>query len=410
MMAVHCKTSFQVTAVAQWIIAMAVGSPFIAEEARAETQEKIAFSASTGFDSNPFLAAGKNREVAAFRLEMMPTIAHDDGLSQFRLAARAEHVEYLGKYKSAQNLGANLLAKHRIDERTEISATIAASSAISSTTIDALSEDLPPLAPGEGTIPITDDITILGRQLRRTTYSAEASLLYRPSDNDQLRWSSSARLQRYSASSGLNEYNFLAHRIDYSRRLNANVDVGVMTEVAIGDFRYVRFGDSRLISPQLTAKARLNERFDLSGSVGATFSRIALLQGNRKSTAFSGNTALCYREERSSFCVNGQRQIAPTAIGGLRKLTSVGTSYSLRLSSVDTLQSGVSYSRASEPLVGGLRELESIRIFGRVDRRLNERMRLFASTGYTDNFDELTGKRSNVQGLLGVEIRFGSLR
>jgi hypothetical protein len=207
----------------------------------------------------------------------------------------------------------------------------------------------------------------------------------------------------------LGEYDFVAHRLGYVHRVNDNLDVGFATEVSVGDYRYIRFGDALLISPQFSVRARLSERLDLSGNIGVTRSRVVLDPGKRTSTALAGNLGLCYREQRSSFCLNGQRQQAPTAVGGIRTQTSIGTSYSVRLSSVDTLSSGVSYSRASAPVTGVFQDVENIRIFGRVERRLNERMKIFASTGYSDNSDRINGQRSSFQGLVGIQFSFGTM-
>ena len=62
---------------------------------------------------------------------------------------------------------------------------------------------------------------------------------------------------------------------------------------------------------------------------------------------------------------------------------------------------------ASAPLVGGTTKLETVRMFGRVERRLNERARIHVATSYANSSDVTFAKRSNVQALVGLTLKFG---
>ena len=154
-------------------------------------------------------------------------------------------------------------------------------------------------------------------------------------------------------------------------------------------------------------KARLSSQFEFNSSLGASFTSVETPLGKTNVTAIAGTGSLCYRGDLDNFCVNGQRQTLPTAIGGVRTVTSLGTSYSLKLSSRDTFQTGTSYSRASTPITGGTDNFESVRIFGRLERSLNDRARIYVLGAYSNSSDGFFESRSNIQAQLGITIRYG---
>lgn len=373
----------------------------------AETTSGVSVSASAGFDTNPFLGISNDSEVASFRLEVAPSVSYSDGVSEINLQTRAEHIEYLGKSGSAQNLSTSVAARHRLNERTTVTANFGLASSESQSDFIEL-QNIPgqPLNPGlpDG---LVDDITLLGTQTRRTAVTAGGSIVYQPSQFDEISFSSDLNLERYPRNSGLDDYDSVSQRLSYSRVLNESVSVGGMLEYSVGDFKYIRFGDATTLSPKFLIKARLGGRFDLNSTLGASFTSVNTPQGELKTTAIAGSASLCYRGAQDNFCINGQRQTVPTAIGGVRNITSLGTSYSVKLSSRDTFQSGTSYSRASAPIIGGTTKLDSLRIFGRLERRLNERAGIFVSGAYSNSSDTLSIKRSNIQAQLGITIRYG---
>ena len=183
--------------------------------------------------------------------------------------------------------------------------------------------------------------------------------------------------------------------------------MGGLLEYGVGDFKYIRFGDATIVSPQFMLKARLNSQFELNSSLGASFTSVNTQLGKVNVTALAGTGSLCYRGAKDSFCINGQRQTIPTAVGGVRIVTSLSTSYSIKLTSRDTFQSGTSYSRASTPITGGTSNYESVRVFGRLERSLNDRAKIFVLGAFSNSSEALVGTRSNIQAQLGINIRYG---
>lgn len=380
---------------------------FLAVPSYAQSQSQVVVSASAGYDTNPFLAFGGDRDVASFRLEMVPTVSTSDGISSLSVSGRIEHVEYARIYDSADNLSVNVTATHRLNERIKVSARVAVSSSISTTdfTRPLGNSDLEPTDPA---LPIDDDITLLGERQRRNSASAEASFDFTLSPNDTLRWSSYIQAQRYPGSSRLQDSDYASQRLAYSRQIDENLSLGGVVDASVSNFKDGRVGDSTMISPQISLGLRVSPRVQLSGNFGLSFTRTKLAVGDVSSTGFSGNLQACYKGSLSNFCLSAQRQVLPSAIGGARTQSSVGASYSVRLSERETLQLGGSYAKASSPLTGLGGDFDSVRSYARYERQMTEKLRLFASAGYSDSRDNLSQKRSNVQGTIGVSYRFGS--
>lgn len=394
---------------AQRLFATAAAAFLLTSAAQAQIGSEVAVTASTAYDSNPFLAFGGDTDVASFRLELAPSVYRTDGISSIRVSGRVEHVEYMRLYDSTQNLSANVSASHRVNERVEVNANLLISSNVSTTDFVGPVGGGGEFAPDDLPLPVENDITLLGDRQRRNQAAVDVSLRYTPSEFDEVRWSSSVRANRYG-STRLEDSDYASQRLAYSRRLNSGLTVGGSIDASSSNFKDGRIGDAKTISPQLSVSAMLGARLQASGSFGLAFTRTELAVGRDTSTTFAGNAALCYKGTRSNFCINGLRQVLPSAIGGVRKQTSVGTTYSVRLSERETIQLGGSYSTASAPLAGVGGDFESVRSYARYERQLNERTRLFASAGYSDTSDDLGVRRSNIQGAVGITFRFGSTR
>jgi hypothetical protein len=371
-------------------------------------RQSLTATASAGFDSNPFLAVTENPQAASLRVQVAPTLSRSGERSTIRLSGRAEHIEYLGKYDSLQNFGADLAASRRVSERFEVNGGLTFSSNILATNLanPFANGDLGPDAPVP---PIGNDVTILGQGQRRTQYGANAGLTYVLSERDQLRWSASARADRFGAG-GLVESDFFSQQIQYSRQLNEGLTVGAAVDASLINFTGDGRGDSRTLSPQLQVTAALTPRIELSGSAGLAITRLEFGGLEETTTAFAGNVSLCRSGDRSNLCLNGSRQVLPAAIGGALLQTTAGLSYSLRLSERDTLQLSGNYATASQPLAGALGDFESINGFARYERQLDERLRLFVSAGALNTSGNRPTDQTNYQGLVGVTFTLGQSR
>lgn len=371
--------------------------------------QSLVATASVGFDSNPFLSDADSPEAVSVRLQLNPSITRSDGRSSFRASGRVEHIEYLGNYGSLQNFGADLSGLHKLNERLEANFAALFRS-------DILATDLTnPLSTGEGldpgipVVPGGNDVTILGQRQRRTQYGADTGLTFRPSERDEVRWGFAWRSDRFGSDS-LSDSDFFSQQLRYSRQVNGDLAVGAIVDASIIDFTNGTFGDAQTLTPQALVVLSLSERLKATGSLGFALTRVETPAGNETTRAVAGNLALCYEGERSNLCLNGARQVLPSAIGGARVQTTAGLSYSLRLSERESLQLGGNYSTASQPLAALGNEFESINAFARYERRLNERAQFFVSGGYLDTSGNTAFDATNVQAVMGITIRLGSGR
>ncbi|MDC8753614.1 hypothetical protein OIK40_03045 [Erythrobacter sp. sf7] len=372
--------------------------------------QSLVATASAGFDSNPFLGGFDDTSAASIRFQLAPSLSRSSERNTFRLSGRVEHIEYLGRYESLQNFGADLAASHRATERLEIDGGLLLSSNVLATNL-ANPFFVDDLAPDVPLPPTGNDITVLGQGQRRTQFGADAGLTYTMSERDQLRWSLTGRADRFEGD-GLIESNFLAQQLQYSRQLDEGLSIGAIVDASLIDFIGASGGSARTITPQLQVRADLSPRLEVTGSVGAAITRLEFGDLEDTTTAVAGNLSLCNRGERSNLCVNGSRQVLPAAIGGALLQTTAGFSYSLQVSERDTLQFSGNYATASQPVtnVVGPNDFESINGFVRYERQLDERLRLFVSGGYLNTTGNLPGGATNVQGLVGITFNLGRSR
>ncbi|MXP44631.1 hypothetical protein [Allopontixanthobacter sediminis] len=378
----------------------------IAVPANADSGSELTVSASTAYDSNPFLSFNDDPEVASFRLELVPTVYQSDEVSSIRASARIEHVEYARLYDSVDNLALNLAVQRDLSERLNAGASLSVSSTVTTTDFNGPTIGFGEPEPSVPTSPIFDDVTLFADRQRRNLAAVDASVQFKLSEFDDLRWSSSVRAQRYN-SARLNDSDFAMQRAEFSRRISEYVVLGGGVEASVSNFKSTRVGDAKTLSPQVSARARIFPRVDFSGRLGVSITRTQLVVGRETSTSISGNASLCHSGVLSNFCLNAARQVLPSAIGGVRKQSTIGTAYSLRLSERENVQLGGSYAVASAPLSGSGGKFESIRSYARYERQLDERLRLFASAGYSNSSDDLEVRRSNFQGAVGISVKIG---
>lgn len=394
------------------------GGDAVGLSAGAVGNESLLATASVGFDSNPFLSAGESPEAISMRLRLNPSLTRANGRSSLRASGRVEHIEYLGQYGSLQNFGADLSGRHRLNERLEASAAALFRRDILGTDLTNPLSSGPGVDPGVPVIPGGNDVTILGQRQRRTQYGADTGLTFTPSERDQLSWNLAWRSDRFG-SEGLSDSDFFSQQLRYSRQVSGSLSLGAIVDASIINFTGRRFGDAQTVTPQALIVFGLSERLKATGSLGLALTRIETPAGDETSRAFAGNMSFCYESERSNLCLNGARQVLPSAIGGARVQTTAGVSYSFRLSERDSLQLGGNYSIASQPLatngnefenISALNgnEFESINAFARYERRLSERARLFVSGGYLDTSGNAAVSATNVQAVMGITINFGT--
>lgn len=371
-------------------------------------KRSLVASASAGFDSNPFFGQGGSPEAASFRLQLTPTLARADERGTLRLSGRFEHIEYLGTYASLQNFGGDFGVSRKVTERLTVEGGLILRSDVLGTS---LGDTVGNVDPGTGNPlpPTGNDVTILGQGQRRTQFGFDGGLTFDLSERDLLRWSVSGRADRFG-SANLVDSNFLSQRLEYLRRLREDFTIGAAVDASLIDFTGAGLDGARTVSPQLQINAALTPRLTLTASAGVAITQLEFNGLKETTTALAGDASLCRKGERSSFCINGSRQVLPAAIGGALLQTTAGISYSLKLSERDSVQLSGSYGTASQPVSTGLGDFDSFNGSARYERQLNERMRLFVSGGALNTAGGQRTSATNLQGLIGITMDFGQTR
>ena len=388
-------------------LAIAAVSP----AAWASTETSVDINASAYYATNPFLLTSGDTETASFSITAIPRVKIEDEVTRYELAGSFQHVEYLKRYSSTQNVSIEGTGWQRFDPRTELNIAAALSSTLTnSTNFGGLIVGLPGQLPNPTTLPILDDITLNGIRQRSNVARMSADLTHKPSAFDSVSVGVDAGVVRYGKSSISQEYNYAGTSLGYSRTLNDRVSIGATVSLLDTDYRYVRFGDGTVISPQLTLTAKLDARWSLSAAAGVSITKTSLLVGNDTRTALSGSLGVCRQGERDNFCLFGVRAATPTSFGGIQNQTSVSTTYSNRLTARDNLQLSAFYAQVSAPSSVIGRSVKSLSGRASLDHRLTERLAAFVSAGYADTFERGLSRRANATVSVGVSYRLGGRR
>jgi hypothetical protein len=213
-----------------------------------------------------------------------------------------------------------------------------------------------PLLPGTALPPTLltpggDFLTITGRDYRlRADVGGQLAL----SPVDSLNFSSGVEHDIFKSGTLDTRFTSIPVSLGYDRQLNARTNIGARV---VGQFTHYSgtltngVADSRVITPEITARLLLSEHVTFSGDLGASFSSADDGLRTRRSIGLTGDANLCSSTERSTFCARAavQQQTA-TAAGPARDI-SLGVDYSRRLTADDTLQLSLSADRYSNPVI-----------------------------------------------------------
>lgn len=364
--------------------------------------------ATVGFESNPFLFDSPDTGTAALRLSLSPTFFRQGARGDVRAGARIEHIEYTGDYDAVQNVGGDLRSRLLLDERLEGNVYLSFDSGVFVT-------DLAGLGPVNGTpgevggLPGGGDITLLGLDQRRTQYQVGGGLHHQVSERDELELSMSFRADRFGGDI-LQDSDFLTGRMSYARQVSSGLTIGIAVDASRIDFGEQSVGEVSTISPQAIVRVALLPTWELTGNLGIASIRSDTEFSEETDTDFTGDVSICHIGARSNLCLTGARQVAPFATGGAGLQSTVGASYSFRLSERETFSWSASYSTASGAIAPDGGEVDTISASLGYQLELTGRLRLSADARYTDLRVDLGPSLSNFQALVGLTATVGRAR
>jgi hypothetical protein len=392
--------------VARVVSAALAASPFMASVVRAGTVSSgVGVSGAAEYSTNPFLLDTTNGGVVRGYVSVSPSIEEKSARSSLRVSANAIFSKYSRKYRDSVDLssqvGYNAVLDRGLSVRAgvSISSTIGAGYENSAVFVTPNPDDV---------VPRPIDFTLVGTTQRTTSARGSAGVNYAVDAKNSLSLGYDVAVLRFPTAGGRNEYSNLSQSASYSRVINPRLSLGASVSVARVDYFGTALGDARIISPSTNASLRVARQWTISGGVGFSSTRVNVVGGAFTSTDLSGSLSACRADQRTNFCLNGGRSTGASSIDGVRTTSSLGVSYSYKITSRDTLSASGGYSRSGTPRLSIVGPTTYISASTRYERRFASNISGYVAGGFTRSTLEQT--RSNASISMGINYNFGSRR
>ena len=394
--------------VARVLAGVATASPLIAISAHAETSSGVGLGGSVEYVSNPFLLNTQDTAATRARVSIAPFIEERSARSSLRVSGDASFLAYSRRYKESVDLDTQVSYRNTLTRQLSVHAGLSLSSS-SGGSYTAAPVLLDPLAPPVE--PRLNDIANVGFQDRTTQASASAGLNYTINDRNSVYLDYDASVLRYPRAVNRSEYSSYGQTVGYSRVISPRVTAGASVRVSKVDYLGGPLGDATIISPSINGGLRINSRWRANGSVGFSTTRVTVFFGKLTSTNFNGNLSLCRSDTRTNLCLDAARATGASSIDGVRTTTTIGASYSYKLTPRDSFSASAGYSRAGSAVralipVGQTGTIDYFNASGSFSRQFARRLSGSVSTGY--NRSTSLGARSSYYATIGVNYSFGN--
>ena len=385
---------------------MSIGA--MIETAVAEPTVSVDLSGGVHYSTNPFLVTGSDLGAVVSTVSVTPRIEQRSARSSLSASGSVSYVQYSHRYSDSVDYSAGIDYTRALTPRLNLrtSADYTNSGSGNSFRPDIVDPNaLPSILPPSG------DITLLGSQVRRSSFRGAAGLSFSPTPRSSWTLDVNGSIERIpdNALFGLanqGDFSSIGQTFGYSRQLDEKTRVGASIGVSRIDYQRTALGDSRVISPGVNVSTRIGVRWEVSGGVGMTFVRQTTSIGTLNSNNLSFNASLCRNEDRFAICANASRNVAPSAFGFTRKTTSVGASYNYRLTTRDSLNFSGNYERSDELDGFGLSNVEYYSGSAQYRREFRNRLSLTVDGSFSRA--AYSGTRSEARVGVGVAYRLGS--
>lgn len=392
--------------------ALVAGSLMHASPAFAETEFSTDVSLGVSASTNPYLQTGPVNSSLSGSVTVTPRLTVTENVTSFTLSGFGHIEEYEENFQTNNSFGLSGGVDHSLSERTELRGRIGFDGSIIGVNTNFFN---PPNVFDDNFLPpIADDIALNGTNQRRNSFQGGIGLSHSISELDSISLDVSATAIRFGDMVVQDQYNFFGQNVAYSRILSESTTIGASLGLSQVNYLGQSQGDSNVITPSLTFDQQLGPDFSVSGSLGASFTRVDNGLGKTSSTDFSGSLSLCRQAETSNFCLNASRQTLPSSFDGVRSQTTFGMGYSKTLTRNDDVSINVGYTRSSNPILGPIQvtnsSLEYVSATATLNHRFQDRISGFVSAGYNDSFQSGFSRRANKQVSIGIRISFGNDR
>lgn len=300
-------------------------------------------TASLGYSTNPFLDLGNNSDSAFGRLSArgVHTWAGDRGYTS--ITGFVEGSTYLSDYGLESIFSVDGNTQRELSEKVSVFASLGFSGDLSGQLSNRFlyTPPLPqvpdPTLPPPPTVTDPNVFTFTGRQYN---LYGQAGASIQTSERGSVSISAGAQRLMYT-SSLLNDYTTFFGRAYYNHTLSERTTVGFGVN---GDYtNYDNVGDhSTVLNPMVTISTRLSEYWDVSGSVGVSFSNSERLGSSDSSTNLSLNGSICHSSLTERLCGRVDRYSQSASRAVLSTSTSAGVDWYKKIDDRQTVQVGVS--------------------------------------------------------------------
>jgi hypothetical protein len=359
-------------------------------------------TASTSYETNPFLLIGDDTASAKLQLSIQPEAKFKSATGDINLTGRVTRTEYEEKrFTDPFSWGLSAGTQQRLSASIDAGVQLRYDNSIPQTA-SRVDELIPIIDPNQ-----VDDPSFQGRQIRRKTFAASGGLGIRLDQRNRLDLSastSSLRLSNALRNGNNDSYGFTAAA---SNQLNSALTLGA--SLRYSQFTYSAANNkTTVLSPAATATWKLNSRTTLNFTGGASLVTSNTALARRKSTSLYADISLCDRISRTNLCISFGQYTEPSAFDGVRNTTRAGTSLNVRLDQKTRISGDARYVRTKATGFVQRNKFEYVSLGTAIHYELSRPMFVFASARYGDAYDKGVIRKANGAISLGVTYRFGS--
>jgi len=307
-----------------------------------------------GYDTNPFLSAGKDLSATYLETSIAPKLVKQSEKGSVALSGHFDRTGYLERYGKTDQYGAELEAQQRLTPKLGVFAALRYDSNVIGLGGDDVTGD-PIDAP---------DVNLIGLRRRADTYSASGGWQYQLSAKDKITADGGYTATRYRNGPAGNDSDNYGGRIGYSHAISSRTEIGV--SASLYRIEYDTPGLATLIAqPSVTFSTKLAQTWTLDASLGVSFSDLSVpisLGNDSHSKGVSGSLKLCHTGRIDYFCFFGDRSVSASGIGGTVERTQLGFNYRHNFTDRIVFSADGSYARSkSQAALIGTREFVSYR-------------------------------------------------
>ncbi len=365
--------------------------------------------------SNPYFLPGDSDLTAAVTVEARPWLRQQSAVTTFDLSAFARARKFADGEETEDDYGALATVSHRASARATLTARANVSSTASRVSaafpgLDAnpdspVPEPSPPLDPG-----LVVDPTVLGARGRATRANVGFGTQYAIDERRSIQIDLDLDDFHFQQA---NAQDYRTHEVatTLTQVVDATTNVGAALSFRQTDYETPTVPDARIVVAVGSLTHRLDERWTLEASAGASVTRAEAAGpfARREATSITTAVSLCRRERRGGLCVDYRREPEPTGLGEVRNSERASLDYNMEWAERNSLSIGASYSRSGSTFNSNTQDsdLEYVTVRATLERAFSKRVSGFVSASTNRTYGSGLDIEPNFNIGAGLRIRLG---